>query len=214
MKFKKATPVLLITLFICSFALTSHAQCCTPDSLKVKSKTDSSFCVQWLLPAHCDSVRAFQFQYRPTTQTNWVTRTRLYHHDSLLVYCDTGTACGSYNWRVRNACLINGDTVFSAWINGPSFTLPCSSPKAAGTLHDLKISPNPARSSILITGLYSKAIRIEITNMNGKKVFTQNVVPQQGKVSLPVTISTFDKGIYFVTISDGSSAAKTNFIKE
>jgi hypothetical protein len=170
---------------------------------------------------HCDSAKAFQIQYRPSGTIIWTTVTRYYSSsDSLYVFCDTGRACVTYQWRVRNICLHNGDTLFTPYVSGPNFTLACFFTKHAYDntdlikTHSLSLTPNPVTSAVLITGVYTGSVHIDIVNLNGKKVFSQTARTEGGRLSLQVNTGAFDKGIYFVNISDGISTAKENFIKE
>lgn len=211
--------VIIFCFFNVFFAQRLNAQCCTPDSLKVKSKTDSSFCVQWRVSdsARCDSVKGFQFQYRPTPQTNWITRTRLYHHDTTLVYCDTATACRTYNWRVRNTCIVNGDTVYSAWVTGANFTLPCHFQKTSTLIsnqHNVAITPNPAHDKILVTGNYGQNVTLTIANMEGQPLIKKQISNITSHLNTLVSLNSLTKGIYSLIISDKNGSTKLNFIKE
>lgn len=224
MKSKNVYTFLSCCILSLFFINQTNGQCCKPpDSLKVKSITDSSFCVQWRVndSLHCDSAKAYQVQHKLLGSPTWSTTTRLYYAtDSIVTFCDTGTLCATYQWRVRNICLHAGDTIITAYVSGPNFTLPCPSPKLASSnagrlqLHALSVTPNPARNTILITGNYAKALRVDITGMNGKSMFSKTLIPEQGKLSLLVNVGAFNQGIYFITITDDEGATKTNFIRE
>ena len=50
--------------------------------------------------------------------------------------------------------------------------------------------------------------------MKGKKVFEKTNIAMPGRMNLPIDISSFNKGIYLVTVSDAASNTKLKFIKE
>jgi len=203
------------------------AQCCQPaDSLKVRSVTDSSFCVQWLVnnSALCrDTARFFTVEYRPVNMPAWTMVSGTYHTEALHIFCDTATPCTKYQWRVRNVCVHNRDTIITAWVNGPKFTTDCDSGKSHAkatanlwlqTAHQLTVKPSPAQDHILVSGDFDKAVRVTITNINGEKKFDKSVVMQDGKLTLSISIINFRKGVYFVTIVDGITTLKRMFLKE
>lgn len=201
----------------------SHAQTCcsTPDSLTVTSVTDSSFCVRWKIKTdsiHCDSVPHYgQLQYRPVGATNWTTVTMAYSYPFIIATkCDTASPCTKYQWRVRNICLIAGDTIFTSYVSGPRFTTACDS-FAARKINAtaLRIYPNPAKTSIMLEGKFASMSKVTVivSDMQGNTKVQREVSLINGTLRLPVDISSFDKGIYFVTIRDGKNNSKYSFIK-
>ena len=223
---KPKHPYALFAMLLAASVSTKNlkAQCCQPpDSLKVKSVTDSSFCVQWLVndSLHCDSAKAFQINYRPVNATAWTSVIQFYHHDTVYVFCDTGTACVKYQWKARNACVHNGDTIFSAWVMGPKFTLTCSPQRGQFTNgssllreHVLVTKPNPTQNNLTLSGQFTESVKVTITSMSGKKMFDKTVVTPNGKLHLTVNVTNFEKGMYFITLEDGNSSLKTTFLKE
>jgi hypothetical protein len=67
---------------------------------------------------------------------------------------------------------------------------------------------------MLLSGYFDGTVQVTVTNMNGKKVFDKNISTLNGKLNLPLNVANFEKGIYFLTISDGETSIKTNFLKE
>lgn len=226
---KSTLPAFSCILFCFLFSVSSaSAQCCTvPDSLKVTSVTDSSFCVQWKVndSLRCDSAKVFQIQHKLNGTASWgATKNRVYTGGKYFSYCDTATACAQYRWRVRKVCLHGSDTLVTAWVEGPVFTLKCGDSLRSGTSKtsrefqsnsSITITPNPARNTIMISGIYlSGKIQITISSMQGKKVFENTNTAIPGRMNLPIDISSFNKGIYLVTVSDASNITKVKFIKE
>lgn len=217
----------ILFCFLFSFS-SARAQCCTvPDSLKVTSVTNNSFCVQWKVndSLHCDSAKVFQIQHKLYGTVSWgAPKNRIYTGGRYFSYCDTATACAKYRWRVRKVCLHGSDTLLTAWVEGPVFTLMCGDSLGSGTSKTNKefqsnssiiITPNPARSTIMISGIYlSGKIQITISSIQGKKVFENTNIATPGRMNLPIDISSFNKGTYLVTISDASGITKLKFIKE
>jgi len=221
MRSKFSLLLIVATLVAGSFSSTVHAQCCrVPDSLKVNHITDSSFCFQWDVndSLGCDTARSFQIQFKPATATNWKTKTKTFTGGLTLTYCDTGTACTKYKWQIRKLCVHNGDSTYTAWVPGRNFTLKCDS---TDTSHlnktrinnSFSITPNPGRSTIVISGNYTGVIAITISNMQGQKLLDTKV-NTANKVAVPINVSSFNKGMYFVNIFDGHTSTKLNFLKE
>jgi hypothetical protein len=223
----KSTLVAFSTILFCyvfSFSSAS-AQCCkAPDSLKVTSVTDSSFCVQWKVndSLHCDSAKVFQIQHKLSGASSWgAAKKKIYTGGLYFSYCDTATACATYQWRVRKVCLHGSDTLFTAWGTGPSFTLKCGnglqplkSNRSLQSNSSITITPNPTRSTIMLSGIYSGKIQITISSLQGKKLFEKTSIAMTGRMNLPIDISSLNKDIYLVTVSDARTITKLKFIKE
>jgi hypothetical protein len=219
--------IFLLSSFILIFTA-SHlsAQCCNPpDSLKLRSVTDSSFCVQWLVnntPGCIDTSRSFTIEYRPVNTTTWTIVSGAYHGETLHIFCDTASPCTKYQWKVRNICIHNGDTTITDWVSGPKFNTGCDSGKSQMNANvnaqtqnaAISIKPNPARNNVLLSGYFKGTVKITITNMNGKKIFETNISTLNGKLNLPINVVNFEKGIYFVNVFDGKNTIKINFLKE
>lgn len=226
------TVVLTAVLFLNSFS--AHAlsdSCCSkPDSLSIKGVTDSGFCVKWKIKDStlCDTPRAGVIQWRIVGGSPvWNTAVVYYSSGQKFAsYCDTGSACRTYQWRVKSACLQNnGDTTFSSFVNGPNFTLSCrpfrsiiqqSSQKgSSGTLY-IKATPNPVHDIISISGEYNGTGKMIVTILNnqGIAVYLKEVEVQGGKFKVTVNASRFDKGLYFIHGSDGQITTRLVIMKE
>lgn len=232
----KKTRLFVASLFMAAFSLSSlygHAQidscCAKPDSLRVTNITDSSFCLKWKVKdsSNCDTPRAAIVQWRPVGTTTWKTKVVYYSAgQTTATYCDTGTACITYQWRVRSACLANnGDTTFSQYVSGPNFKLLCPGPKQAkseivqpvnSSQLQLTATPNPVHSIASVSGMYSGTKRITVTILSNKgyMMYSKPVTVSGGKFNLMVDVSKFETGMYFINASDGSNSARVMVMKE
>lgn len=217
-KFYVLFAVLIASLSVHAFAQSS---CCgKPDRLKVLSVTDSSVCLQWRIldSARCDTPKAYQVQVKPVGSSIWRTRSGNYTGGKYLTSCDTLKGCTSYQWRVRNVCIKNGDTTTTVWVNGPKFKTLCGNTQRIAALGDqtIKVYPNPAYDRVIVSANFgsSGTVKIIIADRTGNKVFEKTASINNNKVELPVDVSRFPPNMYFITLTDGNAVLKTTFIKK
>jgi len=211
--------VALLLCIVSVGSINAQSVCCPlPDSLTVTSVTDSSFCVRWRITdsVACDTPHAGTLQYKPVGTTTWTTVQVTYSYPYFYeTKCDTARACTKYQWRVRNKCAGTDTTVFTAWVAGPRFTTKCdsTSPRALGAI---QVYPNPSKNNIVVSGTFSSVSNatINIADMQGNPKLRKEVSIVGGSLRMPVDISTWNKGIYFITITDGKFSSRFSFIKE
>ena len=225
MKANQFYALVLSVFALSAFTSTANAQCCQlPDSLKVKSLTDSSFCVKWHLSdtSHCDTAKAFQIKFRPVGDSVWQFKKGSYNGASMHTFCDNAKACTKYQWKVRNICIKNGDSTFTSYVSGPDFTTTCdtahkqlavSSTSKAQEQHALKVIPNPARGLMVISGVFKGKVHVTVSSMTGKRMY-ETTITTQSKLNVPLNVSAFQNGFYFITVSDGKEIYKANFLKQ
>lgn len=208
-------------LLACTCTTNLNAQCCKlPDSLKVISVTDTSFCVKWNRndTSRCDTAKAWQLRYKKATSTAWKYFKDNYYGANTHTFCDTVKPCTDWKWQVRNICIKNGDSTFTDWVTGPDFSTKCDTAHKSfnptpAAQHQLKITPNPAKDRIVISGVFAGKVSISISNMIGRKVYETTVIVQ-GNFNLAVDVSAYESGLHFITITNGKDIIKTSFIKE
>lgn len=214
---------LIVSCFIGASFLHAQTRCCgVPDSLKVTNVTTTGYCLSWRVndSARCDTAKGFQLQIKPAAASTWTTRTKVYPGGILTTYtiCDsTSTKCTNYQWRVRNICIKNGDTTFTAYVNGPNFKTKCAGDSLTnGSTSSVTVYPNPAYNKVILKAVFGNAssAKVMIANMNGRVLFEKTVTILNSKLELPVDISQFDKNVYFITVSDGKTVVKTSFTKQ
>lgn len=168
--------------------------------------------------AKCDSARGYQIQYKKTTSPTWHGKSKLYPAGAQYeTYCDTAAPCTNYQWRIRNVCVKNGDTTFSAFVNGPNFKTRCDSGKAKkSTVSNIKISPNPVYNKTIIKAYFegAKSLRVNISDIYGNKIYEKFLSIVNGKLELPVETGRFNKTMYYVTITDGETVQRASFMKK
>lgn len=225
-------PKLLIALSLCFslFFFTNNAAkaqsgCCPlPDSLTVTSVTDSSFCIRWQISDSipCDTPYGAILVYRPIGATNWTTvRVEYDSVTNFYSYCDTLTACVKYQWKLRNVCISGGDTTLTDYVKGPNFTADCDSASFSRSVPVLnknlvQVFPNPVRNSIALKGTFAAAskVKVVVTDLQGTTKLQREVSLVNGILQVSFDASTWNKGVYFISISDGNKTIKQNFIKE
>jgi len=226
MKLKLRLHLLLLLFTQLLFIVTVHAQfsCCKlPDSLKVTTVTDSSFCVQWHAKdtSQCDTAKAFQIRYKRVGTSAWKYTKKRYNGVNICTFCDTVKPCTEYKWQVRNICIHSGDSTFTDWATGPQFTTICDTVGFSKLspvyqfqqLHQLNISPNPAQDRIVITGKFTGLIHINVTNLNGTIVVEKTLTITGHRLQTTIDISALKKSIYFITINDKTGTLKQQLVK-
>jgi hypothetical protein len=79
----------------------------------------------------------------------------------------------------------------------------------------LLIFPNPVKDVLQVqtNGLTGQAI-LSITDATGRQVYMRDILLEQGSNSMPIKISQFSNGIYYVKLSNGKDSFTKQFIKE
>ena len=86
-----------------------------------------------------------------------------------------------------------------------------------GTDLNLLVFPNPTREKVVIdvTNFNEKTAVVSIVNVEGKIVFTKNVLVQNNNFSLPINVSTLAKGNYFIqVINNNRTVVSKSFVIE
>lgn len=225
--FMKKTIFTIVTIsliFLFTKNASAQSNCCpSPDSLRISSVTDSMVCFTWRLydSVHigCDTPKGAVLQYRPIGATNWTTVVVHYSAGQVnITKCDTVRPCTNYQWRVRNACVVHGDTTLTDYVKGPDFKSSCDSTNKLkyATQNNVRIFPNPVKDKLTITGEYKVGakLQISISSFAGQKVLNDFVVTSNGKLNYSVNLSGHEKGIYFITIVADNKIQKLQFLKE
>jgi Concanavalin A-like lectin/glucanases superfamily/Secretion system C-terminal sorting domain len=76
---------------------------------------------------------------------------------------------------------------------------------------ELLLFPNPVKNILQVqtNGITGQAT-LSITDANGRQVYVRDIKLEQGSNSMPVNISQFSSGVYYVTLSNG----RDNFVKQ
>ena len=74
--------------------------------------------------------------------------------------------------------------------------------------NDNYIYPNPANSEIWFSNLSEESNSIQIFNLNGRKVLDQSIFTN------PIDITTLEKGVFVVKLSNKEKVTCYNLIKE
>jgi hypothetical protein len=80
---------------------------------------------------------------------------------------------------------------------------------------ELLVFPNPAKELLQVqtNGITGKAT-LSISDAAGRQLYTRDVSLEQGSNSMPVNISLFGSGIYYVRLSNGKDSFVKQFAKE
>ena len=79
----------------------------------------------------------------------------------------------------------------------------------------LNTFPNPTvdNLTLMLETEESKDLIVNIYNLEGQKVDSQNVVAQPGENRFQFDVAAYTSGIYFVEITDGANRTSTRFVK-
>ena len=79
----------------------------------------------------------------------------------------------------------------------------------------LLVFPNPAKELLQVqtSGITGQAT-LNITDATGRQLYTRDILLQQGSNSMPVNISQFGNGIYYIKLSNGKDNFTRQFVKE
>lgn len=109
-----------------------------------------------------------------------------------------------------------GSVVFSDWqdaefapILNLAYYNPLLSIKDVQATNTVEIFPNPANNTLRISTNFSTKQTIEIFDVTGRKILSQNVVETE-----PIDISNLLNGIYFATVKTGAGSFTKKFVKQ
>jgi len=79
----------------------------------------------------------------------------------------------------------------------------------------LLIFPNPVKEVLQVqtNGMAGPSI-LSITDASGRQLYVRDIVLEQGSNSMPVNISQFSNGIYYIRLSNGKNSFVKQFAKE
>ncbi|MBK8609197.1 MAG: T9SS type A sorting domain-containing protein [Chitinophagaceae bacterium] len=101
-------------------------------------------------------------------------------------------------------------------IDGGSGTSPVLAIQLDKTDIQLLVYPNPVKDILQVqtgSGL-SGAAMLTITDMMGRRVYQKDIDLQLGSTAIPINISHYGAGIYYVHITNGNETYRKQFIKE
>lgn len=128
----------------------------------------------------------------------------------------TGTGDVSF-YLVGNAVNGNGQTsgdqVSSKKVTFSEMTVSTSKLELLGI--SLAVFPNPTAENVFlnIEANEVKDFAINIYDLNGKRLLTQNVTAQIGENRFDFDVADFAKGIYFIEINNGEISTSQRFVK-
>ncbi len=75
--------------------------------------------------------------------------------------------------------------------------------------------PNPAKEVLQVqTNGITGQSSLSITNAAGLQLYTRDILLQQGSNSIPINISQFGNGVYYIKLSNGKDNFTKQFVKE
>ncbi len=115
---------------------------------------------------------------------------------------------------------VNGGGTFAGDNGSPSVSVQLPSPITSGVNElaenvKISVSPNPTPSvvSVLLDSKVSKTMKIQITDMAGRAVLTQNWAVTVGQNQQSLDLHTFAKGAYMVQIIDNQDVISKKILK-
>lgn len=182
---------------------TATVACGAPTSQSAGSITANSGTISWSSP--CSAV-SYSLQYRKFPLKPWTTVSGI----ATTSYTLTGLlASTTYEYRVAAQCTVGGP--LSAYTTFSSFTtLPFRMEgEVAGlesaVISSVMVNPNPASTDAIITIEADGVVDMQITNMLGQVVFTQNGISVAGAETVELSLEDFQTGVYLVNVYNGTT---------
>lgn len=180
-------------------AVTYNA-CNPPGNLSVNGIAINKATLNWTVPS---CAAGYQVQYRIKGVTSWTTQQLVSGAtSSKIIY---GLTAAIYQWRMLTYCSYSPDTVQSAYINGPEFTIGALkniSNAIAANINgfDVKVYPAPATNVAYVSvNLVSTDLKIMLTDVYGKLLWQSEKI-NSSVISLPV--AGLASGTYMVIVKD------------
>lgn len=138
-----------------------------------------------------------------------------YTGSTVSFHLDTLLHCAQYQWGVRTQCKHGDSLYYSSYVNGTNFTTTCDTGHLLKTTAPVKVSPNPAFSSIQVTADLKEesAAIITVSDVYGNKKLIQKFNSIGKKLLTSIDVSRLPKGTYFITVVNGKNISKATFIK-
>ena len=119
-------------------------------------------------------------------------------------------------WNIQAICKGKGAKVYSPPVTGPDTYIPmCRREKESTLLKGFAVYPNPSKGSLMVeyTGKTESSIMLNIFDINGKKVFSQN----QNAISNTMNQYKLDlhdlpPGTYMLEVVNGSETKQNKFV--
>ena len=102
-----------------------------------------------------------------------------------------------------------GSVCLTAWIVSASLTFPLKVIRTESSLTEISIYPNPAGVILNIETEYLDHYSIEITSLNGQQI----LIGEMEGTSHQLDLSSFQKGVYFITIRSEDFVTTRKIIK-
>lgn len=193
--------------------------CCKePDSLQVIAITDTAVTFKWhsANAAPCDSIIGGFVHWRKVGSTaSYVGKLATYTGGTITVRIDTLQPCTQYQWGVKTRCKHGDTTYYSAYVVGANFTTACDTGHLIKTNMPVKVSPNPAHGSVMLSVGIEKenTVSISVSDIYGNQRILKQVRLTSGTTQTPIDVSRLPKGTYFITVINGKTISKTTFVK-
>ncbi len=119
-------------------------------------------------------------------------------------------------WNVQSVCVINGAKFYSAPVNGSDTYIPiCHKEKESAVDKNFQAFPNPTTGNLLVeyTGKADNNIVLNVFDLNGKKMMTQNVKSINGVANqYKLDLHSLAAGTYTLEMVSGSETQKTKVV--
>ncbi len=156
------------------------------------------------------------------------------------VYLADYTAAGTANdFIIKDWQYVDFSTSFSGYVDSLSFSLSSSDNSTFGmntpsffsidnvgvtvtvgldeqkSITNLSVFPNPVKDVLMVNyhAKNTENLFVTITDVSGKVIYTETLNVQLGENNFKINSSHFDKGVYFIQLSNSQSNTTKKFIK-
>jgi hypothetical protein len=185
---------------ISNVTVVTYNACNPPGNLSVNGISINKATLSWTVPS---CAAGYQVQYRIKGLTSWTSQQLLNGAtSSKIIY---GLTAAIYQWRMLTYCSYLPDTVQSAYVYGPEFTIAAlknTSNAIAANVNgfDVKVYPVPATNVAYVSvNPVSDDLKIMLTDVYGKLLW------QSEKINSSVTklpVANLASGTYMVIVKD------------
>ncbi len=120
------------------------------------------------------------------------------------------------NWSVQSVCNIKGAKVYSAPVAGTETYIPvCKADRRTEPVKGFAVYPNPTKGLLTVdySGNTEKNIVLNVYDMSGKKVFTQNQASLSGNNNqFKLNLRELVPGAYTLEMLNGGETKQTKFV--
>ncbi|MCK9611805.1 MAG: C25 family cysteine peptidase [Bacteroidales bacterium] len=156
-----------------------------------------------------------------------------YAPDNTVAFTNTSTNAVSYSWDFNDGNFSEEENPVHTYMENGNYyvsltagnacgdstltdtiTITCVGINETNDIQNISVTPNPATGNIFLnwSGKAEKNIKIEITDITGRQVFSKELLSAQGNNSCKIDLQNLTGGIYFVNLKKEEKAYVSKLI--